>query len=133
MFLKIMGSLFPESAKVLHFNAFDSDSIPKPDTDPSQLDNPVERGLLVLRAHFQNTEMGYYIEQSTKPFTIGLAIASSPLAVLIWIGEKFYGWSDPNCFDIQDLLDTVALYWLTESFATSVMIYNQVRLLPNKK
>ena len=61
-----------------------------------------------------------------QPFTIGLAIASSPMATLVWIGEKFYGWSDPSCLDVRDLLDTVALYYLSGSLPTSVMMYNQV-------
>ena len=58
--------------------------------------------------------------------TIGIAIASSPLAVLAYIGEKIYTWSDPERVEMQDILDTVALYILSGSFATSVVIYNQV-------
>lgn len=63
----------------------------------------------------------------TKPFTIGFAIASSPLAILAYIGEKIYSWSDPERVDQQDILETVALYYLSGSFASSVVIYHQVR------
>ncbi len=72
--------------------------------------------------------MGLMILQASvfQPFTIGLAIASSPLALLAYIGEKIHDLSDPTRVDPQDLLNTVALYFLSGSFATSVMIYNQV-------
>ena len=56
-----------------------------------------------------------------------MAIASSPLAVLTYIAEKIYSWSDPELVDSRDILDTVALYYLSGSFLTSVVIYNQVR------
>lgn len=45
--------------------------------------------------------------------------------MLAYIGEKFLGWSDPRLLDINDLLATVAIYYLTSSFQTSVMIYQQ--------
>ena len=72
------------------------------------------------------TGRAYFEIQNTKPFTIGIAIASSPLAVLAWIGEKMYSWSDPERVDPMDILDNVALYFLSGSFATSVLVYNQV-------
>ena len=66
------------------------------------------------------------INLRTQPFTIGIAIASSPLAVLTYIGEKFHDWSDPSLIEPQDIIDTAALYYLSSSFATSVLMYNQV-------
>lgn len=62
---------------------------------------------------------------SWQPFTIGYAISTSPVALLAYIGEKMYAWSDPTTLDPADVLDTVALYYLTRSFPTSVMIYHQ--------
>ena len=40
-------------------------------------------------------------------------------------------WSDPERLDeiTMDILDTVALYYLSGSFASSVLIYQQVRVL----
>jgi hypothetical protein len=54
-----------------------------------------------------------------------LAVSTSPVALLAYIGEKMYTWSDPTTIDPADVLDTVALYYLSGSFATSVLIYNQ--------
>ena len=34
-------------------------------------------------------------------------------------------WSDPSFWDDTDLFETVAIYYFTESFHTSVMIYSQ--------
>ncbi len=49
--------------------------------------------------------------------------------MLAYIGEKIYSWSDPSLVDPKDILDTVALYYLSGSFASSVLIYEQVRLI----
>ncbi|KAH8107521.1 alpha/beta-hydrolase [Phellopilus nigrolimitatus] len=122
MILRVMGSLFPESLTAMHFNMFIAPSVPG--VDPSNY-SATEKRSLQRRAEFFKSGMGYFALQNTKPFTIGLAIASSPLAVLTYIGEKIYAWSDPGLVDQQDILDTVALYFLSGSFATSVVIYNQ--------
>jgi microsomal epoxide hydrolase len=52
-------------------------------------------------------------------------LGSSPLALLAWIGEKFLAWSDddPN---IEKILEDVTLYWLTETFPTSIYPYRAV-------
>ncbi|KAF8311281.1 alpha/beta-hydrolase [Clavulina sp. PMI_390] len=68
---------------------------------------------------------GYVELQSTRPATVGYAIASSPLSLLTYIGEKKLAWQDPATFELDDLLATVSLYYLTSTFQTSVMIYQQ--------
>lgn len=60
-----------------------------------------------------------------QPATIGYAIGASPLSLLAYVGEKMLAWSDPKHVDLNDILATVAIYYLTESFHTSVMIYQQ--------
>ena len=127
MVLQILGISYPEHIKVLHFNFLSSSSVPNPVTDPSNL-TEAEKAAVYRRDEWSKTGTGYFVEQSTKPFTIGLAIASTPIAILAWIGEKIYAVSDPRVFDIQHILDAVAMYWLTGTFSSSVIIYNQVRL-----
>ena len=46
--------------------------------------------------------------------------------MLAYIGEKIHDWTDPERLDPWDIVNTVALYFLSGSFASSVMIYNQV-------
>ena len=121
MVLRIMSCLYADKLIAAHFNMFRA-AEPGPDEELSM----AERQIVARREEFRLTGRGYFHVQSTKPFTIGLAIGSSPLAILAWIGEKVYAWSDAERVDPMDILDTVALYFLSGSFATSVMIYNQV-------
>ncbi|KAJ8116998.1 hypothetical protein ONZ43_g4309 [Nemania bipapillata] len=74
---------------------------------------------------------GYFIEQTTKPNTIGLALYDNPIGQLAWIGEKFIIWSDPrqgtgpSLLTHHEILREVSLYYLTRSFVSSVYIYAQ--------
>ncbi|KAI0684222.1 alpha/beta-hydrolase [Cytidiella melzeri] len=120
--MRIMSSLYADSMAAVHFNMFRS-FLPD-DTDKSKF-SKIEKFVLARRDEFTSTGFGYNVIQTTKPFTIGLAIASSPLAILSYIGEKLYCWSDPDRVDPQDILDTVALYFLSGCFASSVVIYSQ--------
>jgi len=71
---------------------------------------------------FRRSGRGYSDIQSTRPSTIGYSV-HTPLGLLAYIGEKFHAWSDPTLLDTNDILTTVALYYLTNTFHTSVMIY----------
>ncbi|KAJ7162091.1 Alpha/Beta hydrolase protein [Mycena filopes] len=74
---------------------------------------------------------GYFTEQSTKPNDIGLALYDSPVGQLAWIGGKFKLWSDPRAgtppsvLNHTAILTSVSLYYLTDSFLSSVWIYAQ--------
>ncbi|EJD04935.1 alpha/beta-hydrolase [Fomitiporia mediterranea MF3/22] len=119
-----MEGLFPDSVTLAHFNVLFMPPSPEPDQSKY---TELENRLLKRGKEFQVTGSGYAQIQSTKPFTIGIAIASSPLAVLAYIGEKIYSWSDPSLVDPHDILNTVALYYLSGSFPTSILTYNQAR------
>ncbi|KAI0083462.1 alpha/beta-hydrolase [Irpex rosettiformis] len=122
MIIRFMTSLYPDSLVSAHFNMF-----PAPITDDIDRSKftPQERRIVARWDEFQSTGAGYFLLQATKPFTIGIAVGSSPLALLAYIGEKMYLWSDPEYLDPVDVLDTVALYFLSSSFPTSVIVYNQ--------
>ncbi|KAL5505042.1 hypothetical protein ACEPAH_7705 [Sanghuangporus vaninii] len=124
--LRLMGCLFPESVLAMHYNMFRQ--APEPGSDPSTY-SEIEKRVVARGVELNSTGSGYFEIQRTKPFTIGCAIASSPLAMLAYIGEKIHDWSDPDRINPWDILDTVALYYLSGSFATSVMIYNQAQKL----
>lgn len=92
--------------------------------------------------HFREVEVwtseegGYMHVQSTKPSTIGAALADSPIGLASWIGEKAMAWSDTDengnsTFDRELLLSTLTLYWATRTAASSLLPYWRYRHTPN--
>lgn len=84
---------------------------------------------------FAANESGYMALQTTKPQTPAIALNDSPIGLLAWIVEKRRNWSDcqgnpENIFSKDELLDTVMLYWLTESFHSSARFYYEGRHHP---
>lgn len=64
----------------------------------------------------------YAQEHGTRPGTIGLALSSSPLALLAWIGEKYLEWTDEDP-PTEEILRAVSLYWLTDTFPRAIYPY----------
>lgn len=81
---------------------------------------------------FTKDGRGYSMMHSTRPATIAHVVASSPVALLAWIGEKLsdIGWTDRS-LSSDEILTSLTLYWLTQSFETSIYTYREVRLLPS--
>jgi len=79
-------------------------------------------------AAFQR-EGAYFQEQSTKPQTLAMALMDSPVGTAAWILEKFHGWSDirtggiESVYSKDQLLNSIMLYLVTDSIATSVWYY----------
>jgi pimeloyl-ACP methyl ester carboxylesterase len=77
-----------------------------------------------------NAEGAYSHQHRTKPLTLGYGLNDSPVGLLAWIVEKFYGWSDCNgnietVFTKDELLGNVSLYWFTETIHSSIRLYNE--------
>ncbi|KAG7202385.1 hypothetical protein KM043_018702 [Ampulex compressa] len=79
-------------------------------------------------------ESGYMHLQASKPDTIGIALSSSPQALAAYILEKFSSWTNMaykqrpdggllEKFTMDELLDNVMYYWVTNSITTSVRLY----------
>ncbi|KAL4901390.1 hypothetical protein BDW74DRAFT_160379 [Aspergillus multicolor] len=66
----------------------------------------------------------YAEEHGTKPATIGHVLASSPLALLAWVGEKCLDWPDIS-LSKHKILEMVTLYWFTESFPRAIYPYRE--------
>ncbi|KAL3482449.1 Alpha/Beta hydrolase protein [Aspergillus californicus] len=82
-----------------------------------------ERGLDRMNT-FLHSGKAYAEEHGTRPATIGHALASSPLALLAWIGEKFLQWTDAP-LPSETILELVTLYWLTETFPRAIYPYRE--------
>jgi pimeloyl-ACP methyl ester carboxylesterase len=77
---------------------------------------------------FMSDGFGYFHLQATRPQTIGYALTDSPVGQAAWIYEKFHAWThndgDPeDALTPDEMLDTITIYWLTETAASSARMY----------
>ncbi|KAJ7789456.1 Alpha/Beta hydrolase protein [Mycena olivaceomarginata] len=76
-------------------------------------------------------DQGYFQEQSFKPNDIGLALYDNPVGQLAWLGGDIARWSDPRAgtgpskLTHTVILTSVSLYYLTETFLSSVWQYTR--------
>ena len=67
---------------------------------------------------------GYRSTQSTKPQTLGYALADSPVGLLAWIYEKLHDWTDNYPWTDDEILTWVSIYWFsTAGPAANLRIY----------
>lgn len=97
------------------------------------------KDLLARRGEILERETGYNLEQETRPQTLGVAMADSPVGQAGWILEKFAMWADlptradgsPDLwsrFTEEQLLTNIMLYVGPSSEVTSTWIYRGKRL-----
>ena len=98
-----------------------------------------EREFVAKRDALVDWESGYNHEQETRPQTLGVAMADSPVGAAGWILEKFGKWSDlpmttdgsPDIwskFSEEELLTNLMLYIGPSSVVTATWIYHGKRL-----
>ncbi|KAI0036978.1 alpha/beta-hydrolase [Vararia minispora EC-137] len=78
-----------------------------------------ERRGMARSLEFQETGRGYYMEQSTKPQTIGYSLADSPAGLLAWVYEKLVTWTDSYPWTDDEVLTWVSIYWFSRAGPTS--------------
>jgi pimeloyl-ACP methyl ester carboxylesterase len=119
----VMGAMRPDGLIGIHLNtpyAF-------PATIPQTL-SPEERHAVDTLALYGGALGGSNHLQGTKPETPGFALADSPAGQAAWIYEKFQSKTDnqglaEDAIDLDDILDTISLYWFTNTAASSARIY----------
>jgi epoxide hydrolase len=99
-----------------------------PDPIPTSGLSAAEQRAVDAFKRFQTDGFGYFLEQSTRPQTIGYVLADSPAGQAAWIYEKFHDWTDNNgdpesALTRDEMLDNITLYWLTDTAASSARIY----------
>ncbi|KAK0769538.1 hypothetical protein LTR91_020100 [Friedmanniomyces endolithicus] len=109
-----------DACRGMHLNAYFTGP-PKDEEKAKQMDD-FERKVMARGGAWRETGMAYAMEHSTRTGTIGLALSSSPLALLAWIGEKFLEWTDDDP-PLETILESVTLYWLTETFPRCIYPY----------
>ena len=118
-----IGALDGEHCAALHLNM----PVAGPPAEKVTLSEQDQADLKSMQ-RFQAEEAAYAVEQSTKPQTLGAALADSPAGLCSWIVEKFRTWSDcdgdpENAFTRDQLLTNVMVYWVTGTITSSLRLY----------
>jgi|SoiMetStandDraft_5_1073268.scaffolds.fasta_scaffold12437_3 pimeloyl-ACP methyl ester carboxylesterase len=124
-----MGRLSPEGLVGIHTNLFVPALGGTMPTDSEQ-----ERAAAEQIAVFRATGFGYFVEQATRPQTIGYALLDSPIALAAWmldhdtdsyykIAGAFVDGEPSGNLTRDHILDNVTLYWLTATGASAARSY----------
>jgi pimeloyl-ACP methyl ester carboxylesterase len=96
-----------------------------------------ERAALDALAMFRESGFGYFLEQSTRPQTIGYALLDSPVALATWvldhdtdsyekISRAFVEDQPTGNLTRDRIVDNITFYWLTGTGATSARSYWEI-------
>jgi pimeloyl-ACP methyl ester carboxylesterase len=90
-----------------------------------------EQAWLAKMGSALDDKTAYQRIHATRPQTLGVALADSPVGLAAWIVEKFQAWSDCGGdplrrFTMDTLLDNIMVYWLTGTAGTATWLYRGV-------
>lgn len=105
---------------------------------------PEEEAFVARRDVLIDWETGYNHQQETRPQTLGVALADSPVGAAGWILEKIGTWADlpttadgsPDLwgtFTEEQLLTNIMLYLAPSSMVTATWMYHGKRLEGSSK
>jgi pimeloyl-ACP methyl ester carboxylesterase len=124
-----MGRIAPAGLLGIHTNLF----VPAlGGVMPSDTDQ--ERAAIAQITEFRATGFGYFLEQATRPQTIGYALLDSPAALAAWmldhdtdsyykIAKAFVDGQPVGNLTRDHILDNITLYWLTGTGASAARSY----------
>ena len=101
---------------------------------PMPADTEQERAALEQTKTFRASGFGYFLEQATRPQTIGYALLDSPLALAAWmldhdtdayykICRAFVDGQPSGGLTRDHILDNITVYWLTGTGASAARSY----------
>jgi pimeloyl-ACP methyl ester carboxylesterase len=101
---------------------------------PQPTESEQERAAAAALASFRATGFGYFLEQATRPQTIGYALLDSPVALAAWmldhdtdayekISRAFVDGQPAGNLTRDHIVDNVTLYWLTGTGASAARSY----------
>jgi len=124
-----MGRQAPEGLVGIHMNLLVTAlGVPQP-TESEQ-----ERAAADALATFRASGFGYFLEQATRPQTIGYALLDSPVALAAWmldhdtdsyykISHAFVDGEPTGNLTPDHIIDNITLYWLTGTGASAARSY----------
>jgi pimeloyl-ACP methyl ester carboxylesterase len=125
-----MGRQAPEGLIGIHTNLL----VTALGGGPMPADTEQERAALEQTKTFRASGFGYFLEQATRPQTIGYALLDSPVALAGWmldhdtdsyykISRAFTGGQPSGNLTRDHILDNITLYWLTGTGASAARSY----------
>jgi pimeloyl-ACP methyl ester carboxylesterase len=125
-----MGRQAPEGLLGIHMNLLVTTLSGAPVPENTEEERAAREAINTFRA----SGFGYFLEQSTRPQTIGYALLDSPVALAAWMldhdTDAYYKIShafvdgEPSGNLTQDhILDNITLYWLTGTGASAARSY----------
>jgi pimeloyl-ACP methyl ester carboxylesterase len=126
-----IGRIAPEGLIGIHTNLL-VPALNNPAALPAGTEQ--EQAALAAIKTFQTSGNGYFVEQATRPETIGYALLDSPVALAAWmvdhdtdayykIAGAFAGNEPSGNLTRDHILDNVTLYWLTGTGASAARSY----------
>jgi len=86
-----------------------------------------EKQAFALTERFAQTGMGYFVQQTTKPQTLGYSLADSPVGLLAWVYEKLIAVTDAYPWTDDEVLTWISIYWFSRAGpASSIRIYYEM-------
>ncbi|KAG5640551.1 hypothetical protein DXG03_008121 [Asterophora parasitica] len=83
---------------------------------------------------FVTAGRGYFVEQATRPQTIGYALTDSPVGLLAWIYEKLVDWTDGYEWEDDEVLTWISVYLFSRAGpAASLRIYYEETQAENRR
>jgi len=124
-----MGRQAPEGLVGIHMNLLVTAL-----AGPQPTDTEEERAAAAQLATFRQSGFGYFLEQATRPQTIGYALLDSPLALASWmldhdtdsyykISRAFVDGQPTGGLTRDHVLDNISTYWLTGTGASAARSY----------
>jgi pimeloyl-ACP methyl ester carboxylesterase len=126
-----MGRQAPEGLLGIHINLF-LGGLLGPSPWPAASES--ERAALDAVATFNSSGNGYFLEQATRPQTIGYALLDSPVALAAWlldhdtdsyykISRAFLDGQPAGRLTREEIIDNITVYWLTGTGASAARSY----------
>jgi pimeloyl-ACP methyl ester carboxylesterase len=124
-----MGRQAPEGLVGIHTNLLVTAL-----AGPQPAESEQERAAADALATFRTSGFGYFLEQATRPQTIGYALLDSPVALAAWmldhdtdsyekISGAFLDKQPAGHLTRDRIVDNITLYWLTGTGASAARSY----------